>query len=338
MALSRVMRLPLELQFETYYHLDVTDLLAVSHISRYWRAIVLADRRWNTWFDMILDPNTKRTAREILAELQVMDSIPKRTLVYLCLNTQCYYCCNDTAHLFLPLLKRICCECLSPEDHSVTSLSAALTKYDLREKDAKSLIVLQTPNKQVKLVSMLAAKELAIQKFGGQDKLENHLQARKDRSRQAYESRLSEYNAAVTERERLEATGDASKAEAFNLKSKKISKSPPQIPAILKEPYTTHRYQEVSIMHANFLVIQPDNTVVAQSLVFCEICLLISEVRPMDAPHPNLMRPSLLPAHEYEMHYARMADSCQGYTDTDGICAACLNRYAIEFKQDELDG
>ncbi|KAJ7718458.1 hypothetical protein B0H16DRAFT_1897656, partial [Mycena metata] len=105
MALARLASMPPELQLETYYYLGFSDLLALSHVSRFWRGFVLGDRRWSIWFDMIVDPRTEESARSIISRFQSTNVIPERTIVNLCLSTKCSLCWVDTADIFLPLLE-----------------------------------------------------------------------------------------------------------------------------------------------------------------------------------------------------------------------------------------
>ncbi|KAF7356148.1 hypothetical protein MVEN_00945500 [Mycena venus] len=340
MALSYLTVLPPELKLVTYYHIELTDLLTLSHVSRLWRALVLGDRRWNAWFDMIIDPVSGHKARDFMLGLHVLNTISKRTVVNLCFSTECSICSKDTPNIFLPLLKRICDDCLDPEEHAVMALSAALTTFDLNEKEVKDIVILQSP-KQVKLVSTLAVKNVAIEKFGSEAELETHFQTRKARSQQAYEARVAEYDAATNERNRLIANGDLAGADAVTLKNKKkIPKTRPMIPPILKPSYTPPSYQALAVMPTNFLVIKADNTIVAHALVRCEICVIISELCSTFKLYPGPMRPEALPDHEYEAHYAREDDSCQGSAaaNASGMCDACMNRLAIDMKEerDEL--
>ncbi|KAJ6566554.1 hypothetical protein B0H19DRAFT_1138154 [Mycena capillaripes] len=254
MALARLASMPPELKLVTYYHFELEDLLAVSHVSTFWRALVLGDRRWNSWFEMIFDPESGQTAGQIMSSLQVQGVIPKRTIVNLCFDTKCI-CSKYTAQIFLPLLKRICDECLDPEDHAIMSLSAALTTFDLNEKDIANMIALRSPFKNVKLVSTMAIKDVyvagfpsisksphrtadpfsAIEKYGGEQKLTAHLQTCIAHCRTAYEARIAEYNAATNKRNRFTENGDLESVEAVTLKNnKKIPKMRPKMLAILR--------------------------------------------------------------------------------------------------------
>ncbi|KAJ7018915.1 hypothetical protein C8F04DRAFT_1149583, partial [Mycena alexandri] len=332
MSLARLASMPPELQLETYYNFGFSDLLTLSHVSKFWRAFVLGDRRWSTWFDMIVDPKTEESARSMLSRFQSTNMIPERTIVNLCLSTKCSVCSTDTADIFLPLLERICHECLDPEEHAVMSVSAALTTFDLSEKDVTpNIVILQSEVgtahiKSIKLVSKSAMKALAIKKYGGASNLETHLQIRKARSQTSYDIRIAEYDAAMALRNQLVATGDLAGAAAVTLTNKKTPKTRPQMPTILKRPYAPPAYQTYSIMATNFLSVQ-NGVVVAQKLVYCGICVIMAEER---GPHPNPMKRTGLALHEQQIHYARRDDDCQGAVD--GICDACLNRFAIEVK------
>jgi hypothetical protein len=165
--------------------------------------------------------------------------------------------------------------------------------------------------------------------------LENHLQTRKARSRQAYEARIAEYNAATKVRDSLKATGDLVGAAAVTLKNKKqIPKTRPKMPAILKPSHTPLLYTDLSIMFTNFLAVEDATTVVAYALLRCEVCVLMWELDPAPTPSavPDLMHPALLPAHERAAHHLRRGDRCRG--SPTGICKPCLNRMALGIKED----
>ncbi|KAJ7493756.1 hypothetical protein FB451DRAFT_1551119, partial [Mycena latifolia] len=193
MSLSRLSSMPPELKLVTYYYLDHRDLLAVSHVSRFWRAVVLADKRWEAWFEMIINPVDKTSVRDSITRFKVSDVISPRAIVTLCFSTKCSLCSKDTTDVFLPLLKRICEDCLHPETHAIISLTAALAIYDLSEKDVRDVVALcweeTDPEKKkknpikarVKLVSALAVKRIAIEKYGGEGKLAAHLEQKKSR-------------------------------------------------------------------------------------------------------------------------------------------------------------
>ncbi|KAJ6541005.1 hypothetical protein DFH09DRAFT_1322866 [Mycena vulgaris] len=213
MTLSRLNFMPPELKIVTYYHIDHRDLLALSHVSKFWRSFALADRRWAAWFELIVDPESGRSARDSLIRLQVLDLIPARrvAIVTLCFSKKCTICLKDTTDIVLPLLKRICAKCLHPENHAIMALSTVLTTYDLSEKEVQDVLVLnwqaadseQNKGKgflsRVKLVSVSAVKEIAIEKHGGEDNLASHLQKKKARFLKTYEQSLAEYNVANAE-------------------------------------------------------------------------------------------------------------------------------------------
>ncbi|KAJ7488603.1 hypothetical protein B0H11DRAFT_2013058, partial [Mycena galericulata] len=230
MERSPLNSLPPELKITIYEYFGHKELLVISHISKCWRDIVLEDKRWIEWFEMLLDPHTGETIRNIMARFQLLDQIPLRHIVTLCFYPKCSLCSFSTDYLFLPLLKRICHECLHKETHAVMALSAALTTYDVSEKDVSDVVVLcvflllrivymQTllqsshweetdPERKkqmgvmtrAKLVSELAVKTIAIQKHGGAENLATNLQYKKERVRKAYDKRLAEYEAASKEK------------------------------------------------------------------------------------------------------------------------------------------
>ncbi|KAJ7718457.1 hypothetical protein B0H16DRAFT_1609185, partial [Mycena metata] len=171
-----------------------------------------------------------------------------------------------------------------------------------------------------------ASSSSAIKKYGGVNNLETRLQIRKARSQTSYDARIAEYDAAIALRNQFVATGDLVGAAAVTLKNKKIPKTRPQMPTILKPPYAPRAYQTYSVLATNFLSVQ-NGVVVAQKLVYCSMCLIIAEER---GSHPDPMKPAVLPLHEQRIHYARSDNNCQGAVE--GICDACLNRWAIQVK------
>ncbi|KAJ6541023.1 hypothetical protein DFH09DRAFT_1368380 [Mycena vulgaris] len=341
--------MPPELKLETYYHLDHTDLLSLSHVSKFWRSLVLEDRRWAAWFELIVNPVSGESIRDSLTRLQVLDAISLRAIVTLCFSTKCTLCSKDTPDIFLPLLKRICRDCLDSEEHVVVSLSAALTTYDLSEKEVPDVVVLRweepDPEKKrqnpimarVKLVSASAVKQIAIDKHGGQDNLTAHLQEKKARLRKAYEKRLIEYNAANSARAKLKASGDLTGAAAVTWKNnKRLPKTRPAMPLMLKNPIPPAFYQETCILPTNFLALE-DGCLAAQKLLRCFLCVCMAEFRAEDEAdeplYPDFMRPALLPDHEQQEHYARVSHPC---ARARGVfvrsCDPCSNRAAIAAK------
>ncbi|KAJ7493701.1 hypothetical protein FB451DRAFT_1551099 [Mycena latifolia] len=356
MALSRLDYMPPELKMVTYYHFDHRDLLSVSHVSKFWRSLALRDKRWATWFELIVDPESEsnKSAREYLESLKVLDIIPARTIVTLCFSTKCALCSKDTTYIFLPLLKRICHDCLRSEDHAVIALSAALATYDLSEKDIKGLVILHweetKPDQskksgfmtRVKLVSASAVKSVAIKKYGGEEKLATRLQSKKARLLKAYEKRLAEYNVANAERTKLKAAGDVEGAAAVTWKNnKKVPKTRPKMPIILKDSPSClgQFYEAVSILPTNFLTLEA-GYMVARKLLKCKICIILANLRSEyeggSAPrYPGWMQPSLLADHQEMEHYAR--PGCyEGCSDGDFPCDECLNTSAIAINE-EID-
>ncbi|KAF8205372.1 hypothetical protein K438DRAFT_536356 [Mycena galopus ATCC 62051] len=171
MACSRLSSLPPELKLEIYFYVCHIDLLPLSHVSKYWRSIVLHDGRWNKWFEMIINTQDGKCLGEIMERFKILDVIPKRTIVTLCFNTKCSQCRRNTPFLFLPLLQRVCDRCLySDQTYNVIGLSSALVIYDLSERDVREMVVLHwektDPEKNTKnitkLVSRLAAENVYV--------------------------------------------------------------------------------------------------------------------------------------------------------------------------------
>ncbi|KAJ7768123.1 hypothetical protein DFH07DRAFT_306820 [Mycena maculata] len=143
---------------------------------------------------MLVNPESKGSIRDDLARFQALDKIPIRCIVTLCFYTRCSICSKNTTWLFLPELKRICGDCLDPETNAAMSYSAALTTYDVSEKDTADVVVLYWEDKdpewkkkmgvntRAKLVSKSVVKSIAIEKHGGEEKLATHLQYKKPAS------------------------------------------------------------------------------------------------------------------------------------------------------------
>lgn len=77
MALSRLQSIPIEIQFYAFRELGPYDLLSLSHVSTYWRAFVLSDKRWAEWFSMIVNDEDD-TLETCLTNFNVLDSFSKR--------------------------------------------------------------------------------------------------------------------------------------------------------------------------------------------------------------------------------------------------------------------
>ncbi|KAJ7150873.1 hypothetical protein C8R43DRAFT_1127798 [Mycena crocata] len=242
MALARLSSIPLELQYLASKELDPFDLLTLSHVSQYWRAFVMDDKRWSEWFGLIVSAD--ESLEECLARLNVSDVLPKRNLVYRCLCDSCTVCGEYAAQLYIPHMKRVCDKCLRGDEFIVLPLSSALAKYDLRERDASGVLTLEyvNPNRNskrpAKLVSESMVKKAAIHRYGSADLLSAHLAWKTKSARNTYSTRSEDYRAAVRTREALEEAGDTAAASAVVLArtGRAIPKAFPAYPGILMQP------------------------------------------------------------------------------------------------------
>ncbi|KAJ7484288.1 hypothetical protein FB451DRAFT_1363839 [Mycena latifolia] len=240
MALARLASIPLELQYLTSNELGPFDLLALSHVSKYWRAFVLSDKRWVEWFNLIVSCSGE-SLEECLSRLNVLDMFAKRTLIYACLDEACTGCGGYAPQLFLPYMKRICETCLRRDQFSVMPLSGALAKYDLKERDLYGVLTFEwvdpkrNSKRKIKLVSEALTKKIAIQRFGSEEALTTHLEWKKTSAKSAYSARSEDYREAVRTRTALEEKGNLDAAAAVVLTStgRKIPKAFPTYPPIL---------------------------------------------------------------------------------------------------------
>ncbi|KAJ7669445.1 hypothetical protein DFH06DRAFT_1294220 [Mycena polygramma] len=249
MALARLSSIPIELQYLASAGLGPSDLLALSHVSTYWRAFVLSDKRWSEWFSLIR--TSDETLQECLTRFNVLDTVSKRKLVYLCLNQWCAACGDYARDLFLPHMKRVCGACLKKDEFAVINFSAALAKYDLRERQVNiySLLTLEwcDPNRNskrsVKLVSESQMKEIAIRHWGSEATLQRHLEQTKTAARSTYSARSDEYRSAVSTRDALADKGNLAAADSVVLPrtGRKIPKAFPVYPPILLPARTVDR-------------------------------------------------------------------------------------------------
>ncbi|KAJ6470232.1 hypothetical protein C8R47DRAFT_1149082 [Mycena vitilis] len=271
MALARLSSIPIELQYLASAELGPSDLLALSHVSTYWRAFVLSDKRWSEWFSLIR--TSDETLQECLARFNILDTVSKRDpicqgidellphhtitdtasrkLVYLCLHEWCAACGDYACDLFLPHMKRVCGACLKKDEFAVINFSAALAKYDLRERQVNSYSLLTLewcdPNRNskrsVKLVSESQMKEIAIRHWGSEDTLQRHLEQTKTAARSTYSARSDEYRSAVSTRDALADKGNLAAAESVVLPrtGRKIPKAFPVYPPILLPARTVDR-------------------------------------------------------------------------------------------------
>ncbi|KAJ7136494.1 hypothetical protein C8R43DRAFT_612455 [Mycena crocata] len=345
MALARLAFMPPELKLETYHHLEFDDLFALSHVSQFWRSLVLADRRWTAWFDMLRDSGTCRNVETALSGFKMLGTISKRDFVNLCFSSKCSACSKYTPTIFLPLLKRLCNECLHLEKPAVLSLTSAIARYDLNENDITTagIVVLYIGSLRVRLVSESAVEKIAIEKHGGAANLATHLQTKRARLLANYQARVGEYDTVHTERARLKAAGDLAGAAAVTLKNNKpLPKTRPQMPAILKTSPTPPFYKFRCTLSTNYLAVDTETGCVGpHSLVKCTICIIIAELRANDrggGPEQTAWMPSsAVVAHEQREHRASRDAGCWRREGDDelGICEGCLNRAALEMLEDD---
>ncbi|KAJ7245398.1 hypothetical protein B0H12DRAFT_786816 [Mycena haematopus] len=232
--------IPLEIQYLATKYLGPTDLLALGQVSAYWRAFVLSDKRWPEWFATIVSYSDE-TLVQCLTRFNILDKVSKRKLVYLCLSDSCAMCFNYAPNIYLPHMKRVCEGCLKGDDFTVLQLSAALVKYDLRERDVPSLLTLEwcnparTSKRSLKLVSESHVKKIATLTWGSEPALQAHLERQKAAARSTYTARSEDYRKAVSTRGALQETGNLAAAESVVLArtGRKIPKAFPVYPPIL---------------------------------------------------------------------------------------------------------
>ncbi|KAJ6599993.1 hypothetical protein DFH09DRAFT_1504423, partial [Mycena vulgaris] len=248
MALARLASIPLELQFLTSKELGPSDLLSLSHVSKYWRTFVLSDKRWAEWCNLIIS-SSGETLEECLARLNVLDLFAKRTLVYVCLSDSCTACDAYAPQLFLPYMKRVCDACLPHDEFSVMRVSDALAKYDLKERDLSGLLTLEwldpkrKSKRPAKLISEAVAKQIAVRQYGSAALLTAHLEWKKTAAQSTYSARSHDYREAVRARTALEEKGNIEAAEAVVLTTtgRKIPKDFPAYPPILRRRCASSR-------------------------------------------------------------------------------------------------
>ncbi|KAJ7096079.1 hypothetical protein C8R44DRAFT_860143 [Mycena epipterygia] len=267
MALARLASIPLELQSLASNELDPFDLLTLSHVSKYWRAFVLSDKRWNEWFNMIVSYE-EESLEECLTRFNVLDMFAKRTLVYVFLSNSCTVCSEYASQVFVPYMKRVCDSCLPRDEFSIILLSGALAKYDLKERELYGVLTLEwldpkrKAKRPTKLVSEAHAKQIAIRKYGTEALLDAHLTWKKTEARSTYSAHSENYRAAVSVRTALEEKGNTQAAEAVVLAhtGRKIPKAFPAYPPILSTSMRTIDRKVVCFAPRPLLVV--GNTVV----------------------------------------------------------------------------
>ncbi|KAJ7916873.1 hypothetical protein B0H13DRAFT_2658116 [Mycena leptocephala] len=350
------------------------DLLSISHVSKFWRSLVLEDRRWNEWFDLI-STESEGTAEAFLSRYKVLTSIPKRAIVTLCLYNKCSGCSEYTTDIFLPLLKRVCVKCRRDKKYAVISVSSALATYDLKEADLGDVLVLSVishslkvkvahkcvpplcshweetnpqTNKRMglfskaKLMSESVVKEIAIQKHGSEANLAVRLEHKRTAARTAYDKRVAEYTAAIQERARLTADGNLTAAAAVGIgkTNKRIPKSRPALPPILKASGTPPFYQNFVLFQFGFLAVG-GGRLSLRNLVRCRLCILMENLREADWnsigcyefkwTNPGVMPPELVGHHREKVHYDRERVECRSGCEDhhEGRCDICLNASAV---------
>ncbi|KAF8217638.1 hypothetical protein K438DRAFT_1925041 [Mycena galopus ATCC 62051] len=248
MALARLSKIPLELQYLVSKELGPSDLLALSQVSTYWRAFVLSDKRWVEWFAGIISYSDE-TLEHCLTRFNIVEEFSKRKLVYICLRDSCAVCADYAPNLYLPYMKRLCENCLNDDEFTVLQFSAALAKYDLRERDLAGLLTLEwcdpkrSSKRTIKLVSESQVKKIAIRNWGSEATLQAHLENKKATARSVYREKSEDYRRAASTRDALQETGHLVAAETVVLSrtGRKIPKAFPAYPAILLPARPTDR-------------------------------------------------------------------------------------------------
>ncbi|KAJ6572199.1 hypothetical protein B0H19DRAFT_679829 [Mycena capillaripes] len=165
----------------------------------------------------------------------------RRELVYLCLSSWCAVCGDYARDLYLPHMKRVCATCLPGDEFAVLHFSAALAKYDLRERDIDRVLTLEyrdlnrNSKRSVKLVSEFRVKEIAIRYWGSETTLLHHLEQKKSAARSMYTARSEDYRSAASTRDAFVDKGNIAAADAVVLgrTGRKIPKAFPVYPPIL---------------------------------------------------------------------------------------------------------
>ncbi|KAK7059779.1 hypothetical protein R3P38DRAFT_3341351 [Favolaschia claudopus] len=250
MALARLSKISLELQYLVSTQLGPSDLLSLSHVSVYWRAFVLDDNRWAEWYSGIVS-HSDESLQEFLARFNIPDVCSARKMVYLCLRQWCMSCgdYSQDIQIYLPHMKRLCDTCLADDKYTVLSFSAAIAKYDLRERDATGVLILEwcNPNRvskrAIKLVSEAHIKQIALRQWITEANLEAHLSQKKASALATYRERSEDYRSAVSTREALQETGNVIAADSVVIArtGRKIPKAFPAYPKIILPSKPTDR-------------------------------------------------------------------------------------------------
>ncbi|KAJ7129959.1 hypothetical protein C8R46DRAFT_677256 [Mycena filopes] len=336
MSASCPTHVPPELKLLIYSECHPHDLLSISHVSQFWRYLVLNDKRWNEWFALISN-ESEGTAEAFFSGYKILDSIPKRTIVTLCFYNKCVECSAYTTDIFLPLLKRVCAKCRRDQRYAVISLSSALMTYDLKEKDLSDVLILhwEETDPEVKkdlgvlyrarLMSEPIVKEIAIRKHGSEANLATQIDRKKAAARIAYEKRAA-YDAAKR---------DANTNFASTGKAKPKSRRP-AVPALLKNSVTPPFFQNFALFQFGYLSVDSgDLSLRLQQQEHCQICVIMENLREdesnpgYDWRDPGVMPPELVASHQKEMH---REEGCESYCyeHREGRCDVCLNSDALD--------
>ncbi|KAJ7159449.1 hypothetical protein C8R46DRAFT_1108332 [Mycena filopes] len=345
MSASCLTRVPPELKLLIYSECHPHDLLSISHVSQFWRYLVLNDKRWNEWFALISN-ESEGTAEAFFSRYKIIDSIPKRTIVTICFYNKCVECSAYTTDIFLPLLKRVCAKCLRDKKYAVISFSSALTTYDLKEKDLSDVLILHWEETdpgikksfgvftRARLMSESIVKQIAIRKHGSEANLATQLERKRATARTAYEKRVAAYDAAKRD-------VDTNSLPTGKAKPRLPKSRRPAVPALLKNSVTPPFLQNFALFQFGFLSVDPgDLSLRLKQLERCQICVIMENLREdeCEALYPNfkgyvwkdpgVMPPELIASHQEEMH---SEEECPwDYEHREERCDVCLNSDALD--------
>ncbi|KAJ7087050.1 hypothetical protein C8R43DRAFT_310186 [Mycena crocata] len=245
------------------------------------------------------------------------------------------------------------------------ALSSSLSTYDLKEKELTDVLIFhwrENSNAEgssknqmwsnIKLLSEVAVKEIAINKHGSEAKLVAHLERKQAAARIAYDQRIAEYETAIQERSRLFMAGDAAAAAAVAMpNNKKIPKSRPALPTILrKSSMLNGLYRSFVVFDTGCLSVGAEG-VVFNTLVRCQLCVIMENLRKIDDERwtdysykwvdPGVMPSELIADHEQKIHYECQETECGSYCqenwEANGAnrCDICLNGSAIYLHRED---
>ncbi|KAJ7863756.1 hypothetical protein B0H14DRAFT_3606711 [Mycena olivaceomarginata] len=211
MALARLSTIPLELQYLASKELGPSDLLALSHVSTYWRAFVLSDKRWTEWFASISSWSDE-TLEQCLTRLNILDKLSKRKAVYLCLRDFARSAAN-TRRTFTSRISSVSARRVSKVKNSPSSSFPRRLRSTIYANGTFSIFTLEWRNpsrsskRSIKLVSESHVKKIAIQNLGSEATLQAHLERKMAEARHTYTARSEDYRKAVSTRAALQETG-----------------------------------------------------------------------------------------------------------------------------------